>query len=122
MRTYETMLLIDARLADADVEATVERFVALVTEHGGESQNIDRWGRRRLTHEVADQIEGNYVIVNYSLAPDKMLNVDSALPFVEGLIRSKTTIAVPKRPAKAAVATGVPDVVAAAAKGDEDGA
>lgn len=90
MRPYETMLLLDSRREDAEIEATIERFSALVVERGGEMSNIERWGRRKLAYEMGPHAEGYYAICTYQLDPGKRLDLAAALPFVEGLVRSKT--------------------------------
>ena len=90
MRPYETMLLLDARREDVEVEAALDRFNLLVTELGGEVSNVDRWGRRKIAYEMESQSEGYYVVYTYQLDPAKRAELEGALPFFEGLIRSKT--------------------------------
>ena len=90
MRPYETMLLLDARREDAEIEATIERFATLVSERGGEMSNTERWGRRKLAFEIGSVTEGYYAICTYNLDSDKRKDLEAALPFIEGLVRAKT--------------------------------
>ena len=90
MRPYETLLLIDARLRDAAIQNAVDRFSALVAEQGGSVRNVDRWGRRRLAYEIEDLQEGYYTVFTYDLNPEGQAAIESALPFVDGLVRHKT--------------------------------
>ena len=90
MRPYETMLLVDPRRTDAEIEETLDRFSTLVTERGGAVANWDRWGRRRLAYEISDLAEGYYAVCTYEVEPSARPEIDAALPFVEGLIRAKT--------------------------------
>ncbi len=90
MRPYETMLLLDPRQEDSAIEQTIERFSGAVSERGGEVQNVDRWGRRRLAYEIDDLLEGYYAVITYTLEPDKRGEIEAGLPFFEGLLRSKT--------------------------------
>ena len=90
LRPYETLLLIDARLNDGDVEAAIERFSTLVSEQGGSVDNLDRWGRRRLAYDIEDLQEGYYTVVKYQVDPDKRQAIEDAMPFIEGLVRHKT--------------------------------
>ncbi len=90
MRPYETMLLIDARLDDGRIDDAINRFTTLVTERGGSLGKVDRWGRRRLASELDDLNEGYYAIVTYELDPARRQEIHEALPFIEGLVRSKT--------------------------------
>lgn len=90
MRTYETMLLCDPRRDDAELTITLDRFTTLVTERGGEVRNVDKWGRRKLAGEIADLADGYYAVFTYDLDPSRRPDLDAALPFVEGLVRTKT--------------------------------
>lgn len=90
MRPYETMLLLDPRRTDAEIEETIQRFTSLISERGGEMSNVERWGRRKLAYEIESLAEGYYALFTYNLDPDKRPDLDAALPFVEGLIRTKT--------------------------------
>lgn len=90
MRLYETMLLIDARLDDEAVEGVIDRFNALVAEGGGTPDKTEKWGRRRLAYEIDDQPEGYYVVLTYNMEADKRAELERALPFLEGRVRSKT--------------------------------
>lgn len=96
VRLYETLLLIDARLETPQIDAVVDRFEALVGERGGETRNVDRWGRRRLAYEVEKLQEGFYAVVTYAMSPDQRKSLEEALPFVDGLIRTKTVFPEPR--------------------------
>lgn len=90
LRLYETMLIFDAALNDADVEKGITRYTDLVAERGGEIANTDRWGRRRFAQEIDGLFEGYYVVLTYTLPPGNLDEIDKALPFFDGLVRSKT--------------------------------
>jgi small subunit ribosomal protein S6 len=90
VREYETMLLCDAGRDDASIQQTLDGFTSLVTEQGGEVAAVDRWGRRRLAYELENLTEGYYAVFTYTLEPDKRSDLEAALPFLEGLVRSKT--------------------------------
>jgi len=84
------MLLVDPRRTDAEIEETINRFSTLVTERGGEIGAWDRWGRRKLAYEINDLAEGYYAVCTYAVETSKRSEIEAALPFVEGLIRTKT--------------------------------
>jgi len=90
VRTYETLLLCDPRRDDAELGQTLDRFTTLVAERGGEVRTVDKWGRRKLAAEVADLGEGYYAVVTYEIEPARRGDLEAALPFVEGLVRTKT--------------------------------
>ena len=104
MRPYETLLLVDARREDAQIEETLNAFASLVTQRGGEISGWERWGRRKLAYEIEDLTEGYYAICNYSLESTIRGELEAALPFIEGLVRAKTI----RRDDRAKAAAGGP--------------
>jgi small subunit ribosomal protein S6 len=90
LRPYETLLLLDARRQDVEIEETLNRFTSLVSERGGEMSNVEKWGRRKLAYEMGPHAEGYYAVCTYNLDPGKRADLEGALPFVEGLVRAKT--------------------------------
>ncbi len=90
MRPYETMLLLDARRDDAEIEQTINSFTALVTERGGEIAGVDKWGRRKLAYEIDDHTDGFYAVFTYTISPEHRAEIEAAMPFVDGLVRAKT--------------------------------
>lgn len=90
MRPYETMLLLDPRRDDTEIEATLNAFASLVTERGGTVDNWDRWGRRKLAYEIDDLSDGYYAVCTYTVAPEARAEIEAGLPFLEGLVRTKT--------------------------------
>lgn len=90
MRTYETMLLFDPRLEDAEIDGALKRFTEYVSERGGDVGDVVRWGRRRLAYEIEDLQEGYYAIVTYDLPSEAREELEAVLPFLEGLLRRKT--------------------------------
>lgn len=90
MRTYETMLLFDPRLEDAEIDRAIERFTEFVSERGGSVDDVARWGRRRLAYEMNDLHEGYYAVITYQLPAEAREELEQVLPFLEGLMRRKT--------------------------------
>jgi small subunit ribosomal protein S6 len=84
------MLLVDPRREDAQIEETLNAFAGLITDRGGEIANWDRWGRRKLAYEIEDLSEGYYAVCTYNVESSQRAEIEAALPFVEGLVRSKT--------------------------------
>ena len=90
MYPYETLLLIDPRRDDVEIEATINAFAKLVTERGGEIGTWDKWGRRKLAYEINDLADGYYAVCTYSVPTPARAEIEAALPFVDGLVRTKT--------------------------------
>ena len=51
-RVYETTIIINAALEDPDVEATINKITTYLENHGGEIEEKNKWGRRRLAYPI----------------------------------------------------------------------
>ncbi len=85
MRDYELVMIISPEAADA--EAAVHRFQELIMERGGQVQQVDRWGRRKLAYPIRRQLEGDYVVAQFRLEPSHVREVEDSLRLSEDVLR-----------------------------------
>ncbi|HHU63261.1 MAG TPA: 30S ribosomal protein S6 [Clostridiales bacterium] len=69
MNKYETIFVINPELDEEATKAVVEKFKNLIVQEGGQVDNIDEWGKRKLAYKVKDFKEGYYVLMNFAAAP-----------------------------------------------------
>ncbi|MBO0694035.1 MAG: 30S ribosomal protein S6 [Acidimicrobiaceae bacterium] len=89
MRPYEIMVILDARLDDEVIRATIDRATALIANEGGTVSRVDRWGRRRFAYEVNHQSEGYYALIEATSEPAVMAALDRALGLADEVVRYK---------------------------------
>ena len=87
MRKYETMYVIDPTLDEEAVKALIERFSNLITDQGGQIEEIDEWGKRRLAYPLEDHNEGYYVLVNFSAKSDLPAELERVYKITDGILR-----------------------------------
>ncbi|MBR3639421.1 MAG: 30S ribosomal protein S6, partial [Clostridia bacterium] len=44
LKSYETLFVINAELSEEDTKAVVEKFTALISQHG-EIEEVNEWGK-----------------------------------------------------------------------------
>ncbi|HKK70565.1 MAG TPA: 30S ribosomal protein S6 [Candidatus Krumholzibacteria bacterium] len=82
MQKYECVMVLHPGISEADATAIVERFQSSVTEHGGEVQLHDHWGRRELAYPIEKQTNGDYHLLKFTadnslvVAADRDLRLD----------------------------------------------
>jgi small subunit ribosomal protein S6 len=59
-------MIIDPKLEEEALEAVITKYSNLVTNNGGEVTKLDRWGKRRLAYEINENVEGYYVVMEFS--------------------------------------------------------
>jgi small subunit ribosomal protein S6 len=63
MNHYENIVILNASLADEEVEAAITKIKEFVTGQGGEIVKVSIWGKRKLSYEINRQKRGLYVFL-----------------------------------------------------------
>lgn len=66
MRQYETMYVLKADLEPEQTEERVARYQSLVTDQGGQIDQLQEIGKRKLAYEIDHHREGYYVLMQFS--------------------------------------------------------
>ena len=85
--SYETLFIIDAQLSEDATKALVEKFKALIAEHG-EVSEVNEWGKRRLAYPINDQNEGYYVLINFTSEGAFPNELERIYGITDGIVRS----------------------------------
>ena len=86
MNSYETLFIIDARLADEEIKALTAKFTDLIAAHGTVGE-VSEWGKRRLAYPINDQNEGYYVLVTFKAEADLPAELERNFRISEFIMR-----------------------------------
>ena len=87
MNKYETIFVIDASLAEDQINATVEKFKALI-EANATVESVDVWGKRRLAYPIDYKTEGYYVLVNFESQAEFIAELERVYNITDGILRT----------------------------------
>lgn len=87
MHEYELIVVIDSEIPEEDVPAAVERVTGAITSRGGEIEDVQPWGRRKLAYPINRRVEGNYVLTNIRLDPARAHELESSFLISEDILR-----------------------------------
>ena len=73
-RTYESVAIINAALEDDQIENTISRVLEVITSHGGEIIEVDKWGRKRLAYPIQKAKSGYYAVIRFN-APTELISI-----------------------------------------------
>jgi len=82
MREYETTFILNPEQSEEGRERSLERIKEVIESSGGEIEEIDEWGEKRLAYEINNFRAGYYVVIKFSGPTD----VTDALKREFGLI------------------------------------
>lgn len=69
---YETTVIINASLDDAQVDGVTGRIQDTITKNGGTINALNKWGRKRLAYTINKKTNGFYVNIEFN-APGTLL-------------------------------------------------
>ena len=84
---YEVMYIINPNLSEEETAAVVEKFKALV-EANGTLEEMEEMGKRKLAYEI----EGYYVLMKFTSAPEFPAELDRILGITDGILRRLITL------------------------------
>lgn len=84
---YELALIVNVQAPDNAVDDLVARFDRLVSEGGGRSVEVDRWGARKLAYDVGKQQRGDYTFIRFEAPPEILPEVDRMFKLDESVLR-----------------------------------
>ena len=89
MHPYELMVILDPGIDERTVAPSMDKFLGVIRTAGGEIQEIDIWGKRRLAYEIKKRSEGVYVVVSFTAEPATAKELDRQLGLSEQILRTK---------------------------------
>ncbi|MBU3091145.1 30S ribosomal protein S6 [Clostridium sp. CM028] len=87
MRKYETIFILHPSLDEEAVKANVEKFKGVIENNGGEIENVDAWGKRKLAYEIQKVGEGHYTLINFNAKPELPKELDRVFRITDSVIR-----------------------------------
>ena len=89
LRTYEVMVILDPSLDERTVAPSLDTYLNLVRQDGGQVESVDVWGKRRLAYEINKSAEGIYAVIDLKAEPATVKELDRQLTLNESVLRTK---------------------------------
>jgi small subunit ribosomal protein S6 len=83
------MVILDPDLEERTVAPSLDQFLNVVRQGGGNVEKVDVWGRRRLSYEIEKKAEGIYAVVDLQAEPAVVKELDRQLNLNESVLRTK---------------------------------
>ena len=84
---YETVIVTSAKLGEEGSAELVNKFKALIAEHGT-VDSVDDWGKRRFAYPIQKQTEGYYTLINFESNPEFTAELDRRYQITDGILRT----------------------------------
>jgi small subunit ribosomal protein S6 len=87
MNEYELVFIVHPDLDENAFNDVLEKVKGWITEAGGQVTKVDLWGKRKLAYPIRKQSEGQYVLLNTTMAPSTCSSLERNLRFQEPILR-----------------------------------
>jgi small subunit ribosomal protein S6 len=87
VHAYELVVILSPELNDDGVTAGIEKVQQAVTSRGGQIEDVNNWGRRRLAYPIKRHLEGTYVLTQMKMEPGQVRDLEDNLRISEEVIR-----------------------------------
>jgi small subunit ribosomal protein S6 len=87
LRDYEILFIVRPDLDEDKLGEAVKTVDTLIANLGGKTRKSDVWGRRKLAFEVKHLREGQYVLTDFEIDPERVPELESTLAISESVFR-----------------------------------
>jgi small subunit ribosomal protein S6 len=84
---YELALIIRPEVEEEGQAALIERFSEILTSAGGEVQDVESWGRRRLAYPIRKIQEGFYYFIQGQFSASVLPELERTIKLNEDILR-----------------------------------
>lgn len=95
-RMYETTIIVNVALEDADIDALINKVIGIVGNHGGKIIETNKWGSLPLAYEINKKKRGYYVHLVFDTAPSTIPVLERFLVLEDAVLRHLTLV-LPKK-------------------------
>ena len=88
MKAYETLFITSPLLLEEEQKAMTQKVLDVIATKGGEVENVDEWGKRRLAYEINDRTEGYYYLVDFKADGEFPKELDRQFRINENILRT----------------------------------
>jgi small subunit ribosomal protein S6 len=83
------MVILDPSLDERTVAPSLDTYLNVVRQDGGQVESVDVWGKRRLAYEINKSAEGIYAVIDLKAEPATVKELDRQLTLNESVLRTK---------------------------------
>ena len=87
MNKYELLYIISSSATDEQKEELIKKIGSLIEAKGGEIEGTDKWGMKKFAYPINYKNEGYYVLVNFSINPEMIKEINNAMNITENVVR-----------------------------------
>jgi len=81
------MVILEPALETDALDALIAKFSDVAVKNGGKIENVNKWGKRRLAHQIGQNTDGFYAVFDLLGENQTISELDRILKITDGVIR-----------------------------------
>jgi small subunit ribosomal protein S6 len=90
-RAYEAMVILDPNVGEEDLKTAQQRITDQIAARGGQVEQVETWGRRRMFYPVKHTQDGHYVVYTFRSEPETVRELEASWRITDGVLRHLVT-------------------------------
>ena len=87
MNSYEVALIVRPEVEEDAQQALIEQLSQILTSEGGQVENVEAWGRRRLAYPIKKVNEGFYFFIQGQFESTVLPTVERTMRLSDSVLR-----------------------------------
>ncbi len=87
MNSYEVLYIVKPDMEEEARAALIAKFSDLVKDNGGEVENVEEWGLRKLAYAINYITDGYYVLMNFKAKAEFPAEMDRLMRINDNIMR-----------------------------------
>ena len=87
MKAYELLFFVAPNIDDETRAAVMKRIDTTITNDGGQVDNVEEWGKRKLAYEINGLSDGDYTLIDFHADPQNIAELDRVLRIIDAVQR-----------------------------------
>jgi small subunit ribosomal protein S6 len=90
-RAYEAMVILDPNVGEDDLKTAQQRITDQIAARGGQVEQVETWGRRRMFYPIKHTQDGHYVVYTFRSEPQTVRELEASWRITDGVLRHLVT-------------------------------
>jgi small subunit ribosomal protein S6 len=85
------MVILDPNVGEEDLKTAQQRITDQIAARGGQVEQVETWGRRRMFYPVKHTQDGHYVVYTFRSEPQTVRELEASWRITDGVLRHLVT-------------------------------
>ena len=86
MNKYESIIIVNPEVEEAELKGIEEKFTGLINENG-KVESVENMGKKKLAYDIKKNKEGTYMLFNFEAKPDSIAELERVYRITDEILK-----------------------------------